>query len=77
VIALTLKEFDLLQRLLESRGRVLTREQLLEAVWGYDTASGSRTVDVHIQTLRQKLGKAEPLIETVRGVGYRIKENKG
>jgi two-component system alkaline phosphatase synthesis response regulator PhoP len=73
-VTLTLKEFDLLMRLLQNIGRVLTREQLLEAVWGYETASGSRTVDVHIQTLRQKLGKAGSLIETVRGVGYRIVE---
>ncbi|MDL2218372.1 response regulator transcription factor [Christensenellaceae bacterium OttesenSCG-928-M15] len=73
-LKLSLKEFLLLQYLLENRGRVFTREHLLEAVWGYEYAGGTRTVDVHVQTLRQKLGACAELIETVRGVGYRAKE---
>ena len=71
-VALTLKEFELLRILLENRGRVLTRTQLQDHVWGYEFDGESRTVDVHIRTLRQKLGACGELIETVRGVGYRI-----
>ena len=71
-IALTKKEFELLCTLLRSRGTVLTRDRLLELVWGYSFEGGSRTVDVHIRTLRQKLGQAGDLIETVRGIGYKI-----
>ena len=69
---LTLKEYDLLLLLMENSGAVFTREQLLERVWemGYD--GGSRTVDVHVQTLRSKLGHCACMIETVRGVGYRF-----
>lgn len=74
---LTLKEFDLLQALMENEGHVLTREQLLANVWGYDFSGNTRTVDVHVQTLRQKLAQAAPhageLIHTIRGVGYCIK----
>jgi len=73
-IQLSFKEFALLRFLMENRGRVFTRERLLAAVWGYDYAGGTRTVDVHIQTLRQKLGDCAAIIETVRGVGYRAKE---
>lgn len=73
-LQLSLKEFLLLQHLLENRGRVFTREHLLEAVWGYEYAGGTRTVDVHVQTLRQKLGVCSNIVETVRGVGYRAKE---
>lgn len=73
-IALSFKEFALLRFLMENRGRVFTRERLLTAVWGYDYAGGTRTVDVHVQTLRQKLGDCANIIETVRGVGYRAKE---
>lgn len=73
-VSLSFKEFSLLRFLMENRGRVFTRDRLLTAVWGYDYAGGTRTVDVHIQTLRQKLGECAYIIETVRGVGYRAKE---
>ncbi|MGH3744717.1 MAG: response regulator transcription factor [Mycobacteriales bacterium] len=68
-VHLTVTEFDLLAYLLSRPGRVLRREQLLSEVWGYDTAAGTRTVDVHIAQLRAKLGPASP-VRTVRGVGY-------
>lgn len=71
-ITLTFKEFSLLQFLMENSGRVLTRDRILETVWGYDFEGETRTVDMHIKTLRQKLGEAGALIETVRGVGYRM-----
>lgn len=72
VVALTLKEFELLRRLMENKNIVLTRDRLLEEIWGYDFDGETRTVDVHVRTLRQKLGREGELIETVRGVGYRI-----
>ena len=75
-VALTLKEFELLRILLENRGRVLTRTQLQDHVWGYEFDGESRTVDVHIRTLRQKLGACGEIIETVRGVGYKIGDGK-
>jgi two-component system alkaline phosphatase synthesis response regulator PhoP len=71
-IALTLKEFDLLVYLISNAGIVLTRDQILSAVWDYDFDGETRTVDVHIRTLRSKLGSLGGLIQTVRGVGYRI-----
>ena len=71
-VTLTLKEFEMLCALLESRDVVLTRNQLLDRVWGYSFEGGSRTVDVHVRTLRQKLGVAGDLILTVRGIGYKI-----
>ena len=71
-VDLTRKEFELLQYLLENKGLVMTRNQSLCHVWGYDFDGETRTVDVHVRTLRQKLGEAGNLIETVRGVGYRI-----
>lgn len=71
-VALTLKEYELLRKLLENRNIVLTRDKLLEEIWGYDFDGETRTVDVHVRTLRQKLGEAGDCIETVRGVGYRI-----
>ncbi len=71
-VALTLKEYELLRKLLENRNIVLTRDKLLEEIWGYDFDGETRTVDVHVRTLRQKLGEAGECIETVRGVGYRI-----
>lgn len=72
-IFLTLKEFDLLALLIENRGNVLTRERLLDSIWKVDADIESRTVDVHIRTLRQKIGDDDGnLIETVRGVGYKI-----
>lgn len=71
-VNLTLKEFSLLQELLAADGAVLGRDVLLNRIWGYDYTGESRTVDVHIGTLRQKLGRIGEHIETVRGVGYRI-----
>lgn len=73
-ISLTYKEFELLCYLLENRGVVLTRDQILSKIWDYNYSGETRTVDVHIRTLRQKLGAMGTLIETVRGVGYRIAE---
>ena len=74
-IELTAIEFDLLNALAENRGRVLSREQLLEKVWGYDYFGDTRVVDVHLGHIRQKLGD-ENLIATVRGVGYRFEDEK-
>lgn len=71
-VTLTLKEFELLERLMRNQNIVLTRDQLLEDIWGYDFDGETRTVDVHVRTLRQKLGVKGEIIETVRGVGYRI-----
>ena len=70
--ALTLKEYDLLCLLMENKGIAFSREQLLDKVWDYGYDGGTRTVDVHIQTLRAKLGRYGSRIETVRGVGYRF-----
>ena len=72
VVNLTLKEYELLKRLMKNSNIVLTRDQLLEDIWGYDFGGETRTVDVHVRTLRQKLGDAGEQIETVRGVGYRM-----
>ncbi|NGM16540.1 response regulator transcription factor [Xiamenia xianingshaonis] len=73
-LSLTRKEFDLLQMLMSNRDHVLSRTHLLESVWGWDFAGNTRTVDAHVQTLRQKIADASPeaasTIETVRGVGY-------
>lgn len=71
VVTLTLKEFELLERLMRNQNIVLTRDQLLEDIWGYDFDGETRTVDVHVRTLRQKLGAGGEMIQTVRGVGYR------
>ena len=71
-VSLTLKEFQLLQLLLTHSGSVVGREQLLNEIWGYDYDGETRTVDVHVGTLRQKLGSCGSYIETVRGVGYKI-----
>ena len=71
-VVLTLKEFELLEKLMRNQGIVLTRDQLLTEIWGYDFDGETRTVDVHIRTLRQKLGEQGSLVKTVRGVGYRI-----
>lgn len=71
-ILLTNKEFQLLCLLLESKGKVVTREVLLDEVWGLGAERENRTLDVHIRTLRAKLGEASACVETVRGVGYRI-----
>lgn len=71
-VHLRTKEFDLLAAFMRNRGIVLTREQLLEMVWGYDFLGESRTVDVHITHLREKIAGSSVAIETVRGVGYRL-----
>jgi len=73
-VSLTAKEFDLLRGLMTRPGRVLTREVLLEQVWGSDITVTVRTIDTHLKRLREKLGAAGELIETVRGVGYRFAE---
>jgi DNA-binding response OmpR family regulator len=74
-IQLAPKEFDLLWELLDHRGIVLTRDQLLERVWGYTFAGDTRTVDVHVRQLRRKLGDASPIV-TVWGVGYKVAHGK-
>lgn len=71
-VVLTLKEYDLLCLFADNPGIVFSRDRLLERIWGTDFAGETRTVDVHIGTLRAKLGKAGEIIETVRGVGYRM-----
>ena len=71
-VELTLKEYQLLLFLMKNAGRVLTREELLGRVWGHDYFGGTRTVDVHIRRVRAKTAEAGDLIETVRGVGYRL-----
>ena len=76
-VELTRKEFELLLYLMENRGIVMTRDQILCHIWGYDFDGETRTVDVHVRTLRQKLGDAGRLIETVRGVGYRMADKGG
>ena len=73
-IALTAKEFRLLSSLMTRAGRVMTRESLLDEVWGSDVTVTTRTIDTHLKRLREKLGSAGDLIETVRGVGYRFVE---
>jgi two-component system phosphate regulon response regulator PhoB len=73
-VELTAKEFDLLLRLMKRPGLVMTREHLLDQVWGSDIAVTTRTIDTHMKRLREKLGEAGSLIETVRGVGYRFAE---
>ena len=74
-VTLTKKEFDMLCYLLENKGMVLTRDQLLNQIWGYDFDGENRTVDVHIRTLRQNLGDCGTYIETIRGIGYKIGGN--
>ena len=71
-VTLTYKEFELLVLLLKNRGTVLTRDNILRSVWDYEFDGENRTVDVHIRSLRQKLGGAADIIETVRNVGYKI-----
>lgn len=74
-VVLTLKEFELLCLLLSNRETVLTRDQILQRIWGYSFDGESRTVDVHVRTLRQKLLECGDMIETVRGIGYKIGGN--
>jgi len=74
-IELTLKEFELLKLLIQNRGKVLSRNYLLDKIWGYEYYGETRTVDVHIRYLRKKIedeNKSERYIETIRGVGYKI-----
>lgn len=71
-VDLTYKEYEILKLLIINRGIVLTRDKLMENIWGYDFEQGNRTVDVHIQSLRKKLGKAGECIKTIRNVGYKI-----
>ena len=71
-VPLTAKEFQLLEALMRRPGRVLSRERLLDQVWGSDISVTLRTIDTHLKRLREKLGGAADLIETVRGVGYRF-----
>lgn len=73
-VTLTLKEFEMLRFLCLNKGLVLTREQFLNQVWGYSFDGENRTVDVHIRTLRQKLGDAGNYIRTIRGIGYKLEE---
>ena len=71
-VELTYKEYELLRKFLQHPGIVFSRDKLLNDIWGYEFSGETRTVDVHIRTLRQKLGEAGELIETIRGVGYRM-----
>lgn len=73
-VVLTLKEYDMLRYLMSHESLVLTREALMQAVWGFDFEGESRTVDMHIKTLRQKLGEASCYIQTIRGVGYCLRK---
>lgn len=73
-VKLTLKEYQLLEELMSQPGILFSRDKLLDSIWGYSFHGGTRTVDVHIRTLRKKLGPAAKHIETVRGVGYKISE---
>lgn len=75
-VALTYKEFELLAFLLRNAGLVLSRDKLMERVWGFDYEGESRTVDMHVKTLRQKLGACGGIVETVRGVGYKVTGEK-
>ena len=71
-VLLTLKEYDMLLYLLRHKGEVISRDELLKKIWGYDFSGESRTVDVHIRTLRSKLGNCGEVIQTIRGVGYKV-----
>ncbi len=73
-LQLTLKEFELLRELVVNKGRVLTRDYLLDSIWSYEYYGETRTVDVHIRHLRKKIGDNGSIIETVRGVGYRFSD---
>ena len=73
-VALTFKEFELLCYLMQNKGIVISREKIMEQVWGFDFEGESRTVDMHIKTLRQKLGNGSGIIKTVRNVGYKVGE---
>lgn len=75
-VRLTFKEFELLAMLMKHKEKVFSRDEILEKIWGYDFDGENRTVDVHIRTLRTKLGDAGNIVETVRGVGYKIRDEK-
>ena len=74
-VSLTLTEFRLLEDLLRNKGKVRSREQLLDSVWGYSFEGYARTVDTHVRRLRRKLGNSADVVETVRGIGYRARED--
>ena len=74
-VALTAKEFDLLCELMKAKGNVLTRDVLMDRVWGYHGEAASRTLDTHVRRLREKLGADGDQVETVRGVGYRVSDS--
>lgn len=73
-VILTLKEFELLSLLISNPGTVFTRDQILQKIWGFEFDGENRTVDVHIRTLRTKLGDCGEQIKTIRGIGYKISE---
>jgi len=73
-VTLTFKEFELLCLMIQNRGKVFTRDQILQKIWGFEFDGENRTVDVHIRTLRTKLGAAGEYIETVRGIGYKVSD---
>lgn len=75
-VTLTFKEFELLAYLLKNKGIVLSRDKILDVIWNYEYEGESRTVDVHIGSLRQKLGTCGDMIKTIRGVGYKIGDSK-
>ncbi len=75
IVNLTLKEFELLETLLINQGLVLSREKIITQIWGYEFEGESRTIDMHIKSLRQKLGQCGSYIQTVRGVGYKLGES--
>jgi two-component system phosphate regulon response regulator PhoB len=74
-VELTALEYKLLRTLMQRRGRVQERDRLLNDVWGYESVIDTRTVDTHVRRLREKLGPAGDVIETVRGFGYRLRES--
>ena len=76
-VTLTLKEYQLLEELMTQPGFIFSRDQLLDSIWGYSFHGETRTVDVHIRTLRKKLGEAAKYIKTVRGVGYKVSSQGG
>ena len=74
-VTLTFKEYELLIYLIDNTHRVVTRDELLNKIWGYEYTGETRTIDIHIRTLRQKIGHAGEYIKTVRGMGYRISKD--
>ena len=74
-VMLTFKEYELLVYLIDNTNRVVTRDELLNKIWGYEYTGETRTIDIHIRTLRQKIGSAGDYIKTIRGMGYRISKD--